>query len=94
MRHPLLVTGAAGFIGARFVESCNRLKQPLIAVDDPQLSASRAEHCGLDFGTIVDRGGVIDWLETQRPALAGIVHLGACTDTTELDVAYLTRVNL
>ncbi|MDX2170936.1 MAG: ADP-glyceromanno-heptose 6-epimerase [Deltaproteobacteria bacterium] len=94
MPTPLLVTGAAGFIGARFVESCNRRTQPVISVDEPEYFRSRAEHRGIDFGTIVDRAGVLDWLNAQRPALAGIVHLGACTDTTELDVAYLTRVNL
>lgn len=94
MPDPLLVTGAAGFIGARFVESCNRRKQPIISVDDPAYFRSREEHRDLDFGTIVDRASVLEWLDTSGPALAGIVHLGACTDTTELDVAYLTRVNL
>src|SRR5690606_8319727 len=32
--------------------------------------------------------------ELGRPPVSGVVHMGACTDTTELDVAYLTRVNL
>lgn len=94
MSDPLLVTGAAGLIGARFVESCNRRAQPVISVDDPEHFRTRAEHHGVEFGTIVDRAVVLEWLAANRPALAGIVHLGACTDTTELDVAYLTRVNL
>ena len=46
------------------------------------------------FGRIVDRDDLGAWLTRERPALAGVVHLGACTDTRELDVAYLTRVNL
>jgi ADP-L-glycero-D-manno-heptose 6-epimerase len=94
MPDPLLVTGAAGFIGARFVESCNHTGQPVISVDEPSYFSQRAEHRGIDFGRIVARAEVLDWLTATRPTLAGIVHLGACTDTTELDVAYLTRVNL
>ncbi len=43
---------------------------------------------------MIDRDQLLGWLEAERPALAGIVHLGACTDTTEMDVAYLERVNL
>lgn len=94
MSDPLLVTGAAGFIGARFVESCNRNGHPVISVDDPDYFRQRSEHRGIDFGQIVPRTEIVDWLTATRPRLAGIVHLGACTDTTELDVAYLTRVNL
>jgi ADP-L-glycero-D-manno-heptose 6-epimerase len=91
---PLLVTGAAGFIGARFVESCGRRNVPVVSVDRPESFRDRPEHRGIDFGTIVDYEALDAWLARERPVLAGIVHLGACTDTTELDVAYLTRVNL
>lgn len=90
---PLLVTGAAGFIGARFVAT-RAGARPVISVDAKQHFRERPEHAGIDFGTIVDRDELPAFLAEQHPALAGIVHLGACTDTTELDVEYLTRVNL
>ncbi len=93
-RGPLLVTGAAGFIGARFVESCGTRGIPVVSVDRRASFTERPEHRGLDFGTIVDFEELDAWLSASPPALAGIVHLGACTDTTEMDVAYLTRVNL
>jgi ADP-L-glycero-D-manno-heptose 6-epimerase len=89
----LLVTGAAGFIGARFVAR-HGAGRTLISVDEERHFGDRPEHAGIDFGTVVDRDALAAWLARERPALAGIVHLGACTDTTELDVAYLTRVNL
>lgn len=89
----LLVTGAAGFIGSRFV-ALHGGGRPLISVDEQRHVGTRPEHAGIDFGTVVDRDDLPQWLADTRPALAGIVHLGACTDTTELDVAYLTRVNL
>ena len=93
MAAPLVVTGAAGFVGARFVESCNRRGIPVVSVDRAASFGERPEHRGLDFGTIVDVDALHTWLDGGL-ALAGIVHLGACTDTTEMDVAYLRRVNL
>ncbi len=90
----LLVTGAAGFIGARFVESCGRRGIPVVAVDRAASFADRREHRGIDFGTVIDLEALDGWLAATPPTLAGIVHLGACTDTTEMDVGYLRRVNL
>ena len=90
----LLVTGAGGFIGARFVESCGRRGIPVVSVDRPASFTERPEHRGLTFGTIVDYEALDSWLAHDHPALAGIVHLGACTDTTEMDVDFLRRVNL
>ncbi len=89
---PILVTGAAGFIGARFVEACNRRGLDIISVDKSSYFDDRLEHRGLDFGRIVDRDLLFDQLEDLAPK--AIVHLGACTDTTEMDVEYLTEINL
>lgn len=94
MTAPLIVTGAAGFVGARVVEAANRRGLPVVSVDSSDVFDERPEHEGLDFGKIVDREELLAWLGSDRPELAGIVHLGACTDTTELDEDYLRRVNL
>ena len=91
---PLLITGAAGFIGARLVQACNEQGIDLISVDDPSMMGAREEHAGLDFGRVLHRDELLATLESERPQLRGIVHLGACTDTTEMDVEFLTRVNL
>jgi len=94
MSAPLLVTGAAGFIGARFVESCAARGLDVVSVDRTAHFVERPEHAGVAFGRIVDRDALFAWLADERPRLSGIVHLGACTDTTQLDVAYLERVNV
>lgn len=91
---PILVTGAAGFVGARFVESCNRRGVAVIAVDQPALFAQRPEHAGIDFGTVLDRATAEAWLAAGRIAPRAVVHLGACTDTTEFDDAVLADVNV
>lgn len=90
----LLVTGAAGFIGSRFVASCAERGVPVVSVDRPAHFAERAEHRGIDFGEIVDRAALFDRLTARAPRLRGIVHLGACTDTTRLDRAYFEAMNV
>jgi ADP-L-glycero-D-manno-heptose 6-epimerase len=91
---PLLVTGAAGFIGARFVERCNARSIPVVSVDSRAYFTEREEHRGVKFGEIVDREELLGRLASKPMDLSGIVHMGACTDTTELDKEYLKRVNL
>lgn len=96
---PILVTGAAGFIGARFVERCNHQRIEVLSVDAPAHFEDRAEHRGLKFGTIIDREKLLEWMETEtrrlgHPPFTAVVHLGACTDTMELDEAYLAKMNL
>jgi len=89
---PLLVTGAAGFIGARLVRSCRLCGIPVIAVDRSTHFTDRPEHWPLPEMTI-DRDRLFDWLQAGAPRLRAIIHLGACTNTLETDEAYLTEMN-
>lgn len=90
----LLVTGAAGFIGSRFVESCKSKAIPVVSVDKTSHFNARPEHRGLDYGTLVDRDALWAWLTKNKPYLKAIVHLGARTDTTETDEALLKKQNV
>lgn len=99
-----LVTGAAGFIGARFVESCNKKKIDLISVDRLSHFETRTDHSGLDFGTRVDRDLFVDKDATSVRStlkelsgdlpISAVIHLGAITDTRESDPERLKRYNL
>lgn len=93
---PYLVTGAAGFIGARFVESCAARGIATVSVDRRAHFAGRPEHRGVPFGTVVDRDELFAWLASDPAAkgLAAIVHLGACSRTTEMDREFLRRNNV
>ena len=94
MTQPLLVTGAAGFVGARFIESCNRLAIPVISVDHPGYFKTRTENASVNYGKILDRETFLSTLEKKSLDVSAIIHMGACTDTTEMDVAYLNKMNL
>jgi ADP-L-glycero-D-manno-heptose 6-epimerase len=88
-----LITGAAGFVGARYVELCRKSGRDVVSVDLASHFETRPEHQAVDFGQIVDREHLFSWLEKEKPVLSSVVHLGACTDTTQLDEAYLRRIN-
>jgi ADP-L-glycero-D-manno-heptose 6-epimerase len=90
----LLVTGAAGFIGARFVDSCNARGVPVVSVDRREAFPSRPEHARIEFGKVLDIEELPGWLAGGRPDLAGIVHMGAISATTELDEGVLKRLNV
>lgn len=94
MPRPVLVTGAAGFIGTRLVQSLTAAGVPVISVDRTEHLTGRSEHAGTGYGTVVDRDALLERLDDVARDVAGIVHMGACTDTTEMDRAYLDRVNL
>lgn len=98
MNSPLyLVTGAAGFVGARFVESCNERGIPVISVDEIRFFSERPEHAGLKFGTLVDRDDLFNWIEANHKLsdkITAVIHMGACSDTMETNVDFLRRVNV
>jgi ADP-L-glycero-D-manno-heptose 6-epimerase len=89
----VVVTGAAGFIGARCVQGLRSRGVPVVSVDRLEHFGTRPEHAGIDFGERVDADAIAAWLDARDPVRA-IVHMGACTDTREMDRAYLDRVNL
>jgi ADP-L-glycero-D-manno-heptose 6-epimerase len=91
-----LVTGAAGFIGARFVESCPPRGIATVSVDKLSHFTERTEHRGVEFGKRVDRDLLFEWLTDSANALplTAIVHLGACSRTTEMDREFLRRNNV
>ena len=95
----ILLTGAAGFIGYQTAKRLQEMKLPFIAVDELEFFGSRVEHQDLKIVRTVAPAEILE--ESFYRALAdagtpvsGIIHLGACTDTTEMRLDYLDRVNL
>jgi ADP-L-glycero-D-manno-heptose 6-epimerase len=91
----ILITGAAGFIGARTVEAAHQKGYQVIAVDTLSYFQERVEHAGLTFGACVDRDELFRaWDEGKLGRIDGVIHLGAITDTTEMNVELLRKLNI
>jgi ADP-L-glycero-D-manno-heptose 6-epimerase len=90
----IVVTGAAGFIGARTVQALREHGFDVASVDQPHHFDTRPEHAGIDFGHRLAPDDVVAWLTTLWTPVQAVIHLGACTDTREQNREYLDRVNL
>ena len=89
-----LVTGAAGFIGARFVESCAEKGIQLLSVDTLSYFEDRPEHRGLHFGRKIDLESLFEVLEKEDLHVDAIIHLGAISDTREASWERLNALNV
>ncbi len=103
MAERYIVTGAAGFIGARVVEAVRKRGADVISVDaksdaiggGKNVFDTRPEHRGIDFGTTLDIDELAPFLAGVDPKdLTAIIHLGACSDTMELDESVHERLNV
>lgn len=90
----IVVTGAAGFIGARTVEALAARGRTVVSVDHLDKFDTRPEHAGIAFGTRVAMEDVDAWLGAHGKNVRAIVHMGACTDTRETNRPYLDTVNV
>ena len=95
MANPIIVTGAAGFIGRNTVAELNaRGEDELILVDELGKDEKWKNLVGLRYEDIVSPEEFLGLIEDGAFADArSIIHLGACSATTEKDADYLLRNN-
>lgn len=90
----IVVTGAAGMIGSGVVRHLNDLGyQNLILVDDLKCSDKWKNLVGKQFVDLISRHKIFEWLEGRESEVDAIVHLGACSDTMEMNGDYLMENN-
>ena len=91
----IIVTGAAGFIGSVLAQHLSRSgRQDLLLVDKFTKPAKWKNLIGMNFTDIMDRDTFIDQLEKGMIKNIDLVlHMGACTDTTEFNMDYLMVQN-
>lgn len=95
MARPLIVTGAAGFIGRNVVAELNRRGvDELILVDELGKEEKWRNLVGLRYEDVVSPEEFLGLIEDGAFAEAiACIHLGACSATTERDADFLLRNN-
>lgn len=92
MAHLTVVTGAAGFIGRNAVAELNaRGNDELLLVDHLGTDEKWKNLLGLRYEDVLSPEQFLQRLPTLK--INSILHLGACSSTTERDADYLLRNN-
>ncbi|MCF8450124.1 MAG: ADP-glyceromanno-heptose 6-epimerase [Taibaiella sp.] len=91
----IVVTGAAGFIGSYLVGYLNSLGYTrLVLVDDFTVPAKQQNLAGKHYQELVDRELFFNWIEINGNRVNSVIHLGARTDTTEMNYEVHKKWNL
>ncbi len=94
----VVVTGGAGFIGSAIVAGLNaRGMKDIIIVDVLDETEKWKNLVNLKFAEYEDRDGFIKGIvydeKEYRDSIEGIIHMGACSSTTEKNAAFLMENN-
>jgi ADP-L-glycero-D-manno-heptose 6-epimerase len=96
-----IVTGGAGFIGSAMIWKLNTLGvEDILVVDNLGLSEKWKNLVNRTFSTYMHRDAFLDAvrddsLERLAPGkVEAVIHMGACSSTTERDADFLMRNNL
>ncbi len=91
----IVVTGAAGFIGSCLISYLNKEGYfDLVPVDDPSDEEKMKNLEGKQYTTFVHRDDFFDWFRENERRIQFVFHLGARTDTTEMDEEIFRTLNL
>ncbi len=95
MSEPIIITGAAGFIGRNVVAALNASGVAnLILVDRLGGDERWRNLIGLKFEDVITPETLLGLIESGRgPKASSVVHLGACSSTTEPDAGFLLENN-
>ena len=91
----IVITGAAGFIASFLAEQFNKNNiNNLILVDDFSRKDKEINHKALKCHKKIDRTEFLSWFKSNNTSVDYVIHLGARTDTTEMDYMIHDQLNV
>ena len=91
----IVVTGAAGFIGSCMIQALSEAGyKDILAVDDFSRPDKNRNLDNKNLWGQTHRNNFIRWLERNHADVDAVIHLGARTDTTEMDINIFNELNL
>lgn len=92
----IVVTGGAGFIGSCFVKKLNENGiEDILIVDSFGTTDKWKNLVGKNYVAMMDKNMFLDFLNSDESTeINTVVHLGACSKTTERDADYLYQNNV
>jgi ADP-L-glycero-D-manno-heptose 6-epimerase len=92
----IILTGGAGFIGSCFLAHLNEKGMSDVVIVDVGKDPSTLPNLrNKKFSEYLSREALLTRLDqNQLTDVDGIIHMGACSDTTEMDRAFLARNNV
>ena len=92
----IVITGGAGFIGSAIIWGLNqRGIDDIIVVDSLKQTDKYKNLVKRKFFDYIDKEKFIEGIENGNfdSRIDGIIHMGACSDTTEKNASYLIENN-
>jgi ADP-L-glycero-D-manno-heptose 6-epimerase len=92
----IVITGGAGFIGSAFVAKLNEEgSEDILIVDELGTTDKWKNLVKRRYADYLDKGAFLSLIEADRmpSGIDAIVHMGACSSTTERDAGYLMENN-
>ena len=91
----ILITGGAGFIGSALVWQLNCENKKDILICDRFRSGDKWKNLQhLKFHEVVNPENLFSFIEENKIDLTHIIHLGACSNTGEVDMDFLYENNV
>ena len=90
----IIVTGGAGFIGSCIVRELNNMgHEDIIIVDNIQKTEKWKNMRNKRYIEYISRNDFLDRLPEFAGKVSHVIHMGACSATTELDFDFLYKNN-